>query len=63
MDALGGFSGQQDVLFSGKITLEERQKHTVNEHIHVKRMNMKKKKDIDNYRMETETEVIDKEGK
>ncbi len=26
VDALGGFTGQQDVLFRGKITLEERQK-------------------------------------
>lgn len=42
VDALGGFTGQQDVLLTGKIILEERRKDTMNGQRHVQKMNMRK---------------------
>lgn len=35
VDALGGFTGQQDVLLSGKVTLEERRNDTMKGNLHL----------------------------
>lgn len=47
VDALGGFTSQQDVLLSGKIVLEKRRENTVKEYLHVERMNQKMKAGVE----------------